>query len=71
MVADDDNVALAYRATGTHDGAFLGIAPTGKPIDVRGVQITRFVEGKMAERWGSSDQLAGLQQIGQSAVPGV
>lgn len=64
MVADDDNVAFAYRATGTHQGDFMGVAPSGKPIDVRGVQITRFQDGLMVERWGSSDQFGILQQLG-------
>jgi len=64
MVAEDDKVAIAYRAKGTHQGDFMGVAATGKPIDVRGVQITRFSEGLMVERWGSSDQFGILAQVG-------
>ena len=67
MVADDDNVAFAYTVTGTHDGPLMGFAPTGRKISARGMQITRFENGKQVERWGSSDQLGILQQIG--AVP--
>ena len=64
MVAADDQVAIAYRATATHQGDFMGTAATGKPIDVRGVQITRFQDGLMVERWGSSDQYGILSQLG-------
>ena len=64
MVADDDNVAFAYTVTGTHDGPLMGIAPTGRKISARGMQITRFENGKQVERWGSSDQLGIMQQIG-------
>jgi hypothetical protein len=32
------------------------------------VQIARFRDGKMVERWGSSDQLGILQQIGARAT---
>ncbi|MEO9169898.1 MAG: ester cyclase [Candidatus Baltobacteraceae bacterium] len=64
LVKDDDNVAIAYTATGTHRGEFLGHAPTGKAISVRGMQIARFRDGKMVERWGSSDELGILKQIG-------
>lgn len=64
MVADDDNVAFAYTVTGTHSGDFLGHPATGKTISARGMQITRFEDGKQVERWGSSDQLGILQQIG-------
>lgn len=64
LVADEDNVALAYTVTGTHKGNLMGIAPTGKKVKARGLQIGRFEQGKLVERWGSSDQLGILQQIG-------
>lgn len=64
VTADDDSVALAYTMTGTHQGDFMGIKPTGTKIKARGVQIARYENGKMAERWGSSDQLSILQQLG-------
>lgn len=64
MVADDENVAIAYTLTGTHKGEFQGIAPTGKKIEVRGLQIGRFENGQIVERWGSSDELGILQQLG-------
>jgi predicted ester cyclase len=68
LVADDDSVALAYTITGTHQGEFMGLAPTGRKISARGVQIARFENGKMVERWGSSDQLGILQQLGVKAA---
>lgn len=64
LVQDDDNVAFAYTITGTHKGDLSGIPATGKSIKVRGMQIGRFKDGKLVERWGSSDQLGILQQIG-------
>ncbi|WP_347157314.1 ester cyclase [Pontibacter chitinilyticus] len=66
MVADEDNVAIAYTVTGTHQGDFMGIPATGKSIKARGVQIARFENGKIVERWGSSDELGMLKQIGAS-----
>ncbi len=64
VVTDEDNVAIAYTISGTHRGDFLGVAPTGKRISARGVQIGRFENGKIVERWGSSDELGILHQIG-------
>lgn len=65
MTATDDDVAIAYTLTGTHEGEFLGVEPTGRTISVRGVQIARFNEdARIVERWGSSDELGILQQIG-------
>lgn len=31
MVATDDDVAIAYTVTGTHQGEFLGVEPPGDP----------------------------------------
>lgn len=70
MTTTEDDVALAYTITGTHQGDFIGVAPTGRKITARGVQIGRFEDGRLAERWGSSDQLAILQQIGAEPQAG-
>ncbi|MDT0646887.1 ester cyclase [Zunongwangia sp. F260] len=68
LVADEDNVAFAYTLTGTHKGDFMGVAGTGKSIKARGMQISRFKDGKLVERWGSSDELGILKQIGVNPV---
>ncbi|MGI0105425.1 ester cyclase [Salinimicrobium sp. WS361] len=52
LVADEDDVAFAYTLTGTHKGDFMGVEGTNKSVKVRGMQISRFKDGKMVERWG-------------------
>jgi hypothetical protein len=37
-------------------------------LEIRGMQISKFKNGKMVERWGSSDELGMLQQLGVVAV---
>jgi len=69
LVADDEHVCVAYTLTGTHKGPFNGIDATGKAIEVRGVQIGRFEDGMIAERWGSTDELGIMQQIGAVPTP--
>ncbi len=64
VVADDEHVSLAYTLSGTHEGDFHGVAPTHKRIEVRGVQIGRFENGQIVERWGSTDELGIMNQIG-------
>ena len=64
LTATEDDVAFAYTITGTNDGPFQGNDATGKTIKVRGMQIGRFVDGKLIERWGSSDQLGIMTQLG-------
>jgi predicted ester cyclase len=50
QVAEGDKVVTRYTARGTHQGEFFGIAPTGKRIEMSGIQIDRFDEGgKMVE----------------------
>jgi steroid delta-isomerase-like uncharacterized protein len=69
LVADDKHVCVAYTLTGTHKGPFHDIPATGKRIEVRSVQIGRFENARIVERWGSTDELGIMQQIG--VIPGV
>lgn len=68
LVAADDDVAFAYTITGSHDGPLMGHEATGRSVKVRGMQISRFADGKLVERWGSSDQLGMLSQLGIVSV---
>jgi steroid delta-isomerase-like uncharacterized protein len=70
LVADDDQVAVAYTLSGTHGGEFQGIEATGRKIEVRGIQIGRFEDGKIVERWGASDELGILRQLGAAPEAG-
>jgi steroid delta-isomerase-like uncharacterized protein len=69
LVADDESIAFAYTLSGTHKGPLMGIPAMGKKVSIRGVQFSKFRDGKMVERWGSSDQLGMLQQLGVTAIP--
>jgi SnoaL-like polyketide cyclase len=50
--------------SGTHTGEFLGHAPTGIRFTVRNVQVIGFRDGKASDRWGSTDELGILRQLG-------
>ena len=39
IIAEGERVVTRWRLTGTHDGQFLGHAPTGRKVDVDGVSI--------------------------------
>jgi len=69
VVADDEHVCMAYTMTGTHQGDFQGIAATGRTVSARGVEIVKFRDGKLIERWGSSDELGILKQLGLKIEP--
>jgi predicted ester cyclase len=53
-----------WTSRGTHEGELMGIAPTGKRIDVTAVGIWRVSEGKIAEAWLVFDALGMMQQLG-------
>ena len=68
QVAEGDEVVSRYRATGTHQGEFFGVAGTGNRIEMTGIQIDRFDEsGKMIEEWPEYDLLGAMRQMG--AIP--
>ena len=65
QMAEGDKVVTRYTATGTHQGEFFGVAPTGKRIEMSGIQIDRFGEsGKMVEEWPEYDLLGAMKQMG-------
>jgi len=64
LILEGDKVAARISASGTHKGALMGIAPTGKRVSIRGIVITQFSAGKQVESWSSYDQLGMLQQLG-------
>jgi predicted ester cyclase len=64
VLAEGDMVTGLVTVSGTHNGEFMGIAPTGKHITWMETHIGRLVDGKLAEHWGLTDQLSMLQQLG-------
>jgi len=62
--ADGDMVVTRYTATGTHEGAWLGIEPTGTSVEYTGMNLFRLECGKIAESWGEANHLSLLRQIG-------
>jgi predicted ester cyclase len=62
LIAEDDKVVVRWRLLGTHKGAFRGIAPTGRPIVLKGIAIYRVDGGKLMERWVVSDLYGVLEE---------
>jgi len=64
LIAEGDKVTKIWTAHGTHKGDLMGIPATGKPINVKGIEVFRLADGKIAELWASMDNLGMLQQLG-------
>ena len=69
LIAEGDKVVGRVTARGTHQGEFMGIAPTGKPVSFNAIDVVRIAGGKIVERWSQADLLALLQQLGSVPVP--
>ena len=68
ILPSGDKVVARVRATGTHQGDFMGMPAPGKAVDVQLIDIIRFGEDGLArEHWGVFDAMTMMQQLG--AVP--
>ena len=67
LIAEGETVVAYVTATGTHQGQFWGVEPTGKNVSVPTIWIARFSEGKVSEWWSTWDWWSVMQQIGVSA----
>ncbi len=64
MVAEGDRVAARFTARGIHNGSFMGLPPTGKPVTMTGIEIFRIENGRIVELWGEANLLGLMQQLG-------
>jgi steroid delta-isomerase-like uncharacterized protein len=69
MVAEGDRLTTRFVGHGTHTGDFMGIPPTGNPIRVSGIIISRFEDGKLVEEWEEVDMMGLMEQLGMALVP--
>ncbi len=55
VMAEGDRVTARVTMRGTHRGEFQGIAPTGKQVEVKAIDMFRIENGKIVEHWGHAD----------------
>ena len=63
MIEEGDQVAVRFSAQGTHSGAWLRFAPTGRSIQYTGVTLARIAEGKIVEHQTWWDKAALIEQL--------
>jgi steroid delta-isomerase-like uncharacterized protein len=64
LIEEDDKVVFRNTVTGTHQGEYMGIPPTGKSVTYNEIIIARFAGGRIAETWGVVDVLSQMKQLG-------
>lgn len=63
ILAENDLVAAHQRWTGTHDGPFLGVEPTGRAVDFTSTAVLRVADGQIAAAWDEVDMLGLTGQL--------
>jgi predicted ester cyclase len=66
---DGDMAAVRLAVCATNTGPFLGLPPTGKPIEITGAALYRIAGGKIVEGWSHPDMLSLMQQLGAAPQP--
>lgn len=65
VVSDDTTATVEWTAHGVHVGELDGIAPTGKPIEIRGINLFRRNDaGELTEERSYWDSGTLLRQLG-------
>jgi len=68
QIAEGDWVVTQITARGTHQGSWLGMAPTGKKVEITGVNVDKVVNGRIVEHGGAANMLESLLRIGAIKV---
>ncbi len=69
LVVAGEKAVVSFTLTGTHEGDFMGVAATGKQVEVSGMVLSRLEHGRIVEEWEVLDQLTMLQQLGVVSLP--
>jgi steroid delta-isomerase-like uncharacterized protein len=64
LIAEGDKVVSRNTVTGTHQGEYMGLPPTGKTVTYNEIFIFRFAGGRIAEMWGVVDVFSQMKQLG-------
>jgi steroid delta-isomerase-like uncharacterized protein len=64
LIAEGDKVVVRNTITGTHQGEYVGLPPTGRSITYNEIFIVRFAGSRIVETWGVVDVLSQLRQLG-------
>ena len=70
QVAEGDTVATRATLSGTHLGAFMGVAPTGKHLTWSVLLMDQIVDGRIVLHHANADWLSVLIQLGVIPPPG-
>ena len=68
MIAEDDRVFVRTTLTGTHDGEYKGIAPTGRNVATDCAEVFRLQDGKIVGYWCLTNVAGLMRQLTEEQV---
>ena len=68
-LSDGEFIACVMTVHATHEGLYMGIAPTGRKVRFMLLWIERVVGGKVIQHWALPDFLSLFRQIGATIQP--
>jgi steroid delta-isomerase-like uncharacterized protein len=64
LIVSGDRVVGRFVYRGTHRGEFMGIPASGRPVEMRSIDIWRVADGMFVEHWDEPNSLQFFQQMG-------
>jgi len=64
LIEDGDKIVSRNTVTGTHQGEYMGLPPTGRSVTYNEIFIVRFAGGRIVESWGVVDVFSQMKQLG-------
>lgn len=64
VIADGDRIGVRAEITGTHTGAWFGVAPTGRTFTVALHEFHRIEDGRLTHTFHLEDWFGWLNQVG-------
>jgi predicted ester cyclase len=71
QIAEGDWVVTQLTARGIHTGIWMGIKPTGKPVEFSCVNVDKVINGRIVEHGGAANMLGPLLNIAAIKVVGL
>ena len=64
LIEESDKIVSRNTVTGTHQGEYMGLPPTGRSVTYNEIFIVRFAGGRIVESWGVVDVFSQMKQLG-------
>jgi predicted ester cyclase len=68
LMAEGDRVFCRSTITGTHDGEYKGIPPTGRHVAAEAAEVFRVAQGKFVGYWCLTDVAGLMRQLTEESV---